>query len=225
MITEKGKRIKSYFSTSMLASRPGDEQVDNWIQEDLNQLWVRALIKTHLDESATVRNPVMIIGPRLINTGGAPFGVRKGKDNYIRYMPIGATIINFTQHQLVIYQCALDLTTSNPLAESTHEFFYRDIVSLETITESRTETSYSFTEQLLAEIPLLKNLAQGKVEQYNSAETFILTTSGGTNVKVALSEKILVESVGGGTIPTHVSEQSIRAVRKMLREKKSGDAV
>ncbi|MEZ4773717.1 MAG: hypothetical protein R3D00_11090 [Bacteroidia bacterium] len=221
MITEKGKKIKNYFSKSFMASRPSDEQYDSWVNEDLNQLWDRAMIKTNLDRSDCIRQPVMITGPRLFNIGGAHVGVRKGKDDFIRFIPIGVTIINFTAHQLVIYQCAFDPTTSNSLAESTHEYFYQDIVSLETITESRTEKSYTFSEQVLLEIPLLKGLAQGKVEQYNDAETFILTTSGGTNIRVALSERILAESVGGGSIPTHLSEQSIRAVRKMLREKKS----
>ena len=62
---------------------------------------------------------------------------------------------------------------------------------------------------------------QGKgTVQLNSAETFELTTSGGTSVEVTLKDPSLIEMMGGGDIPTTRAEKAIQTVRKMLREKK-----
>ncbi len=113
------------------------------------------------------------------------------------------TVLNFAPNQLLSYQCALDLTTGKRLNESTDEYFYRDVVSVSTKTVSVTKTS--------AKYGLL---------QLNAAETFALTTSGGTSIEVILKDPKLVEMVGGD-IPTTFAEKAIQAVRKMLREKKA----
>ena len=123
----------------------------------------------------------------------------------IRHTPITVTVITLTENQLVAYQSDLDLTTGNFLNESTDEYFYKDIVSIATKTESR-------------EIKF-KNL--GKI-QLNEAEIFKLTTSGGTSIEVILRDrKLLIEKMGGGEIPITDVEKTISVVRKMLREKKS----
>lgn len=56
--------------------------------------------------------------------------------------------------------------------------------------------------------------------QMNSAETFELTTSGGTSVEVVLRDPGLIKRMGGGDIPTTRAEKAIQTMRKMLREKK-----
>ena len=58
--------------------------------------------------------------------------------------------------------------------------------------------------------------------QLNAAETFVLTTSGGTSVETVLKDPKLIEMMGGGDIPTTEAERAIQVVRKMLREKKQG---
>ena len=55
-----------------------------------------------------------------------PF-VKRGKDKLIRYSPIEITIIHFTEHQLVTYQCAFDLTIGEPLNARIKRFFYRTV--------------------------------------------------------------------------------------------------
>jgi len=57
--------------------------------------------------------------------------------------------------------------------------------------------------------------------QFNAAETFNLTTSGGTSIDVVLSDVELIEALGGGEIPKHRAEKAISSVRRMLREKKA----
>ena len=105
--------------------------------------------------------------------------------------------------QIISYQCCLDLLTGNYLNESTDEYFYKDVVSIATKTESKTYSSDKF----------------GDV-QLNAAETFVLTTSGGTSIEMVLRDPKLIEMMGGGNIPTTEAERAIQVVRKMLREKK-----
>jgi hypothetical protein len=185
------------------AARPSDSQMDAWLEEDLKLLDKKALDKLNIDESEVVGEGVVITGPRLYNFGGAGWAHKRGNDNILRYTPVDVCVINFTQNQLVSYTCALDLTTGNAVSENTDEYFYKDVVSVATKTESRKVT------------------LEGKVIQMNAAETFSLTTSGGTSISVMLSDPTFIEQMGGGTLPTTRAEKAINNIRKMLREKKA----
>lgn len=184
--------------------KPTDQQMDEWLEEDLKNLNKKALNKLGVDETELVSESVQIIGPRFWDIGGAYIGFKKGKDGILRFTPIDVSIINFGQNQLLIYNCVFDLTTGNSLNESTDEFFYKDVVSVQTKTESHT-----------VDIP-----KWGTV-QMNAAETFTLTTSGGTHLSVILRDPTLIKKMGGGEIPITRAEKAIQAVRKMLREKKA----
>lgn len=180
-----------------------DGQVNECIEEDLKTLFKKATNKIGVDDSELVAEPVQVIGPRLWDTAGAFSSFKKGNDGIIRYTPINATIINFGQNQLFGYSCCLDLTTGKTLNETTEEFFYKDIVSVSTRTAS--ETAY----------------IRGRNVQLNSAETFTLTTSGGTSIAVLLRDPYLISMMGGGEMPITRAEKAIQVVRKMLREKKA----
>lgn len=187
------------------SKRPTDAQMDAWLDEDLRMLPPKALSKTGTDPSDLVAEPVMITGPRLSDIANAHLAFRKGKDNIFRFTPVNITVINFTANQLIVYSCALDLTTGNALNESTDEYFYKDVVSVATKTKS-----YSVQMQ------------DGRTEQIDAAEMFQLTTSGGTSVEVLLRAPKVIQMMGGdGDIPTTRAEKAIQSVRKMLREKKT----
>lgn len=193
---------------SYSANKPTDEQMDQWLEEDLNGLTAKALIKTGTDESELVSESVQIMGPRLWDVGGAPVLYRKGSDNVLRYTPVEVSVIGFTQNQLLGYSCVLDRTSGKALNESTDEYFYRDVVSVATKTESKT-----------------KNIAGLGTVQMNAAESFTLTTSGGTSLSVLLRDAELIKRMGGGEIPTTRAEKAIQTVRKMLRDKKGDRSV
>ena len=197
-----------------------DKQIDIWIEEDLQQMQKQALIKTGLDESELVSDFVMITGLRLANIGELKIGMRKGQDNIIRFNPIGVTMINFTEHQLVTYQCALDLETGNPLSESTDEYFYKDVVSVSTQTESISldKSMLSLSNTGIVKTALASFVQNGKL-QLNTANIFVLTTAGGDSIKVVIDDPTLVKSMGGGIIPTDRADTAIKAVRRMLRDK------
>ena len=74
----------------------------------------------------------------LTELGAAFQAERRGKDLQIRWTPHEITVVNFGRDQLFVYACALDLTTGNAIYERTQEFFYRDIVSVDTATETET---------------------------------------------------------------------------------------
>jgi hypothetical protein len=154
--------------------------------------------------------------------GGAQFGFRKGSDQKARFSPVDVTIINFTEHQLNSYQCALDLMTGKPLCEGVSEFFYTDIVSVSTQSDTETYRIPDMEKRLLQLAPkLVKNAVNG-VLQVNSAETFVLASSGGTKIRVVLNDPVVLGSLGGGNVPKEWAEQAVHAVLKMVREKKVG---
>jgi len=184
---------------------PSDSEIDDWTQQDLSKLNKRSLDKMGIDDSELVGEGVTITGLRLKNLGAAKFGFRKGKDGILRYTPVDSKLINFTRDQLLVYSCALDLITGNPVNEATEEYFYRDVVSVQTRSESITV-----------------NLPGSELNgmQLNDAEIFSLSTSGGTGPTVVLRQASLIQKLGGGEIPTTIAERAIQTIRKMLREKK-----
>lgn len=190
--------------------RPSDKQMDDWFTEEMKALNERALKKIGFDPADCVAPSEPIYGPRVQNTGGALVLMRKGGDNLIRYTPIDFTMLNFGQDQLVCYQCSYDRTTGNVLAESTDEYFYRDVVSVSTKSETM---AVSFSTGL-----------KGKQEsvQLKTAESFVLTTSGGTAIRVFLRDEALLQlkATRGGQLKSTDAEKTIQSIRRMLRDKK-----
>lgn len=183
---------------------PTDQQMDAWLEEDLKTVSGKAMGKAGHDQSEIVADPVSIIGVRLWDTGGACVLFKQGKDSVIRFSPVSVTHIMFTQNQLSIYSSLLDRTTGNFLNESTDEYFYKDVVAVSTKTQSKTV-----------------NTTQWGTLQLNAAETFELTTAGGTSVSVLMRDPTLIDKMGGGQLPDTRAEKAIQTIRKMLREKKA----
>jgi len=190
--------------------RPTDQQMDEWIQEELRVMDARALQKVGFDKADAVAEPVPVWGPRVVNTGGVPFQIKAGKDGILRYNPLDVSILNFGANQLVSYQCAYDRFTGNCLQETTDEYFYKDVVSVSTKTDT---TSKDVT------------VGKKKVEriQLKNSEMFRLTTSGGTSVEVFIQDEGLLglKSAKGGRMPTSQAEKAVATVRRMLRDKKA----
>ncbi|MBT9165836.1 MAG: hypothetical protein DDT25_00498 [Chloroflexi bacterium] len=194
---------------SSMGQKPTDQQMDKWLEEDLQSINKKALDKMGTDESELVGEPVQITGPRLWDVGGADVAYGKGKDGIIRFTPVAVTVINFTQNQLLAYSGVFDFATNKMLNEGTDEYFYKDVVSVSTKSESRSV--------------VIGTGARASTLQLNAAETFTLTTSGGTSIAVLLRDPTLIEKMAGkkgGEIPVTRAEKAIQTIRKMLREKK-----
>jgi len=191
-----------YFYTQGKAT---EKQMDEWLAEDLKILQKQAINKFGIDASELKAKPVQVTGPRFWDIGGAPVLWKRGSDNILRFTPISVSVINFTENQLLAYNCVLDFTTGKALNEATDEYFYKDVVAVSTKSESMTVNI---------------NKKKFGTIQLNAAEVFTLTTSGGTSISVLLRDPTLINRMGGGEMPTTKAEEAIQAVRKMLRDKK-----
>ncbi len=181
---------------------PTDQQIDAYLKEDLEDLGKKALSKFAIEQSQLTRQAVFITGPKLWDVAGARIAFKRGKDSNLRFNPIEVCVINFGANQLLAYKCVFDFMTGNPLNESTDEYFYKDVVSVSTKTESKTV--------------MFRNVQL----QMNAAESFALTTSGGTSISVMLKDPTLIQRMGGGVISTTLAEEATLAIRTILREKK-----
>ncbi|HET7232058.1 MAG TPA: hypothetical protein VFJ16_18775 [Longimicrobium sp.] len=180
----------------------GDAEFDRYRDEDLRNAAAKAVQRWGIDESDLVGKPVRVFGPALGATSTQ--AAKKGADRFIRFNPIRFAVLGFCEHQLLAYLGVLDMVTGNVLLEETEEYFYRDVVAVATKTDS-----IEFTHK-------------GTLHQLNDTQTFVLTTSGATSIRVPLRSLQLASILGGGEMPTTQAEEAIAAVRAMLRQKKSG---
>lgn len=222
-LTDNGKKIKNYFAKSVLKRSVSDNEFDELLKLSISSLYQIALDKVSITEKDCIKVPVIIIGPpNFRKFSGLDFDIKKGKDDYLRFIPVGVTIYNFAEHSLLAYQCDFDPTTENPLNENTFEYFYNDIVSFETVSESSSHTDYDWKDKILKNVPILKSFIDtGNIVQGDIAQKFILTTAGGSKVSVTLAENLLKEATQGGEFHLSIANKSINVVRRIIRDKKS----
>jgi hypothetical protein len=212
--------VAAWFSVRFLRDSPSDADFDALTDEDITQLEARARDRCDLPEQ--IRKPVVIIGPRFRNLGGAQFGFHRGADGIARFTPLDVTMIHFTEHQLITYQCALDLITGKPLNERCDEFFYTDVVNVSLRSDSFTYDLADLDAKILARAPKVAESAVNGRVQVAGAELFRLVTAGGTSIEVMLSDPSLIEQLGGGRVDTARGGNAVQAVRLMVRDKKAG---
>lgn len=195
--------------------KPADWQIDQQLQADLASLQTHAFNKTGLDESELLRPASLILGPDLGPTKGTRRGVKTGKDGKLRFTPIAITLLYFTPDQVVIYQGSFDLFSGNLLQESTREYFYSEIVSLETRANPlRSQPSRTQRQRL-------NRMAQQTRKDHSShdqaSETLILTTRAGSSLEI-----VLRNPVQPALTQPHTASESLEAIvqllRKMVRE-------
>ena len=183
------------------ATRISDRELDGFRDEDLRNAAARAVQKWGIDESDQVARPVRVFGPAFGATSTQ--AAKRGSDGIIRFNPIRFAVLGFCEHQLLAYLGVLDIVTGNVLMEETEEYFYRDVVAVATKTDA-----VEFTHK-------------GVLHQLNDTQTFVLTTSGGTSIRVPLRSLQWASILGGGEMPSTQAEEAVATVRAMLRTKKS----
>ncbi len=205
----------------VLARRPSGRQMDEWLNRDLTRLRERAVVKCGLEGlGEATAEPVVLSGP-VFGVEGADFAVRAPRRDIARFTPVGVTILNFREHQIFAYQCALDRLTGNALDETTDEYFYRDVVSVSTRTETLTLGKRDLTR---FGRKVLNAKSRGGKVQVPGAEVFTLTTSGGTSISVVIGvvlDRLKQLAIGaGGDVHVDAAERALAGIRQMLREKK-----
>lgn len=182
---------------------PGDQTIDSWLIDDIEQLKKRSLERLNIDESELIRDSIVIRGPILWNTNGIPsneLAWKKGKDERIRFSINAVTVVHLTEHRLSSYQCDYNLMRGVPLNERDDEFHYRDVVAVSTRDES---TNYTLPNNTLMK----------------QAQLFKLAVSSGDSIDVVVNSADLVSFTGGTIVETGL-DNAIKALRKVLGEKK-----
>ena len=193
--------IGAYGLWSFKGGKASDEEMDQYFEEDLKAVTNQMLKKIGMDENELVGESQHVYGP---GYGSGNDAAKIGKDGKLRYNPVRCASIGFGENQLLFYSTDLDITTGKMLKETTDEYFYKDVVSASTKTDTQ------------------KFEWKGEMHQFNSAEIFTLTTSGGTSVNVFLKDPELASVMGVGKvdISTSGAEQAVQVIRRMLRDKK-----
>lgn len=172
-------------------------------QVAFDRIMQQSLEKMGLDESQATGESIIIAGPLFpqevsgIDTSLVRRRAVEGSETFI-YSTYRVTVFHFTSGFLAAYSADYNLTKDVALNENTDEYFYKDIVSVKTVTELT-----NFT------------LDVGQVHEHS--KLFRLTASSGDKVEVTLSsERIAAEDeiVSRG-------ERAVANIRTMLRDYKN----
>lgn len=149
-------------------------------------------------------DPIVLSGPYFKNIT-TDYKAIKGKDGRVRSTNSEVTVFLFSAQQVFKYNYRFSLIEPNEKSYSTDEYFYRDIVTVST--ESDT---IEYVEKIEKKHdPVTKTTTEVPVMARYSFEKFVMSTTGGTAVSCA------VRTTGDSVM------RSIQAMRQLLREKKS----
>ncbi|MBN9382040.1 MAG: hypothetical protein J0H74_14830 [Chitinophagaceae bacterium] len=183
---------------------PSDETVDQWLEDDLKDLIRAAHEKTDLLPEHMIGTPLVIRSPILWLTHGidnTDLVFKKGKDKYVRFGVYNVTIFILAEHLLASYRCDYDFIRKVALNETTREYHYRDIVSVNT-----EESSTNYT------------LPDG--QRLIKAQSFRLSVASGENIRITI-EVHQFKTMTRGEIPSTGAEAAVKVIRNMLRDKKN----
>jgi hypothetical protein len=193
-----------FFELKPVLDAPGDKNIDAWLIDDISHLKKRSMERLNIEEIELIRkDSVVIRGPILWETRGIPVKEltwKKGKDQRIRFSINAVTIVHLTQHKLSSYQCDYNFIRGVPLNERDDEFHYRDVVAVSTRDDS---TNYTLPNGILMK----------------QAQFFKLAVSSGDSIQAVVNSSDLLQFTGG-TMPDTGLDDAVKALRKVLGEKK-----
>jgi hypothetical protein len=163
-----------------LLNGPKDQDIDRDAIETVADLQERALSKLGLDpDQVRLIEPVIANGYLFASIGDDVL-IKLGKDKKFRASNYEGVVIFFSEHQLHSYKFQFSLVNPDEFRESTDEYFYRDVVSVATSSES-----YKV------------RLISGESRQV-TWEEFKLTTSGATSIRSSIRDQSSVaKSIAG----------------------------
>lgn len=140
-----------------------DSDIDLEYQKGMTDVVKKGLDKLGIDEEEVkLIDPIVIHGPYYKNIVSGYY-TRKGEDNRWRSSNYEVTVLYFSEKQVYSYNYRFSIVNSEK-NESTDEYFYKDIVSVSTSSDTITTNNN---------------------ETFN-LEYFKLTTSGGTSISCAI---------------------------------------
>lgn len=189
-----------------VSGKATEQEFDSRLAKDIAALKRASIAKCGIDESDLVGESVILTSPIWYPVSGVPNEestlMKRGSDARWRFACYHVQIIHLLEHHLASYACDFNLLRNAAVGDTTDEYFYKDVVSVSTKTESSNIS-----------------LPNGVVLQ--SAQVFRLTTSGGTAIQVVIGDARLQQMTGNQGIPSAEVEKAVQNIRTMLRQKKS----
>lgn len=181
--------------------KPSDQQMDAWLNGDVQRVKQDGLQKLDLEHTPLLRDPIVVIGP------SQNAAARAGEDGILRFTYYEVVCVYLTEYHLAAYNGRLDMHDGVVTRESTQEYHYSDVISVST----RTESSLTFT--------LVVN---GQHKSIPLFQEFALSVASGEQIRVVTAFPNLDEYIQKGKMPITGADQAITAIRSRLREKKGG---
>lgn len=181
--------------------KPSDQQMDNWLNGDVQRITQEGLQKLDLELSQLLRDPIIVIGP------SRNAAARMGSDSILRFTQYDVVCVFLTNYHLAAFNGRLDMRDGVLTRESTQEYHYSDVISVAT----RTESSETFT-----------LVVDGQHKSIPLFQEFALSVASGEQIRVVTAFPNLENYVQKGKMPVTGADQAISAIRARLREKKGG---
>ncbi|MFB9324986.1 hypothetical protein ACFFSY_03505 [Paenibacillus aurantiacus] len=190
-----------------------DQQVDEAIRIDCQAAIERGRDKVGIVAEMELKEPILITGAyyKYVNKD-TKLMYKRGADGKLRFSLGQVTVFYITEHQVYCYTRIVDFTNGDTFSETTDEYFYRDIVSVATLSEKVQITDSKGN-------PVFNK--KTKEQEIHDVEVFKLTTSGGTSISAYIQDRTAMKERKGSMDISKVEEQ-IKAMRNILREKKVG---
>ncbi|NMF62693.1 hypothetical protein [Brasilonema octagenarum] len=177
--------------------KPSDEQIDEWMDDDIDNIIEESLRKLDLEDGDYTAKPFIIGGPADLDDTRYALG----KDGKIRYSHLNVLIVYLTDHNILTYECVHTLIHGHTLSDITQEFPYKEITNLQIKTVNK---KISFVND--------------KTDYEKGVQQFAIYTSGGNVIEVTYS--FSHDAYHQGELVNIGSQQTIKAVRKKLEEYK-----
>lgn len=127
---DQKKVIRYFLNDGCLSKHMSDQEYDAMLSARLGDFKQRALNKIGLDESELQEIPPVHFQGYVKNSWE-----RRGKDNICRYSSYQITWLFFSSTQVYLYQYTFNMD-SDDKKEITNEYFYKDITSFNTSTDT-----------------------------------------------------------------------------------------
>jgi len=191
-----GKKRKEIYDSNLVL----ENEIDKYLSADIEKIKPYILERLNIDTSQLIADP--IYSGYYSYSGLKSFYnyyKKLGRDGIYRFTPLKFNAVYLTNEELITFDFYFDFLTGNALNERSNAFYYNDIVSLST--DSETSSIFGIHKDI-------------------TKESFTLHTSAGTSVTITLTDYSEARSISSTYIPSTDSEKTIAAIRKLLRDRK-----
>jgi hypothetical protein len=126
-------RIYRYLQDKKFAEpKPSDAQMDLWLAEAFDPARSEGFRRLDIVRDQLINPeapPLLVIG---FPQNGVSYRLARGLDGLVRCDKYDILVVYLTNWHLCTYQCMLDMETGAFISDETHEFHYRDVLSVAT---------------------------------------------------------------------------------------------